>query len=1167
MVCYTPFVPGALLSRILMTFDRSTQSRGQAYARRGHVIALSVQGRTAEARVIGTRPSPYQVTVACPVSAPERLRTSCSCPLGTGRIPCKHIYAVIQLLDQQHVDLGAEGRVLSVEAQDPGEVQQSLGFEGDGAEADLDAIDDDDDDDDERASPRPAVRSLVTPPVVAPRRTTAARGGRGANAGWRARLGWIQYVPARAPASAAMAEIELVLAQLPFCDERGEACVIPADLRVAIHRRSRKRDGTLAQRTMFQLGKDWSVSASDRALIELLLGCTPTFTRAHRYYSYSAHGFSPRDAVDGDRQITGAMIHPSAAARVLPALCASGRLQLDPQPKLTPGLRRQPPAPAMREPPTPLRWDGDEPFTARLRAQDTARGIALSLELVRGDEMLAADRITAFASTSYLIAGDRLIRVDGCDELARWFVAAGREPLRLPSRELAALVETIGGSPRAPELVLDALGWTTVQGTPVPRLYLEPLPKTTRLGGRLVFRYGEIEVATTARGTLVVDPDARRVFVRAQGVEADARAQLASELGWIAQPAYTAHAAYEVSIDTARFVEAVPKLQDLGWELWVRGSRLRRAGGLKVRVESDIDWFGVSLDVDVEGIGAELPELLRALREAQPFVRLTDGSMGLVLPEWLAQHRRLATLGKPGKPDGKFGEFGDDALRVPRAAAPLLDAMLATLPDVEIDAALRKLRTQLATATEIKPRTEPRSFRGALRPYQREGLGWFRFLDEVGLGGCLADDMGLGKTVQVLALLAARRAPRPSLVIAPKTVVFNWLDEARRFAPQLRVLDYTGPDRAARRAAAAEVDLIVTSYPILRLDCGELSSWELEYVILDEAQAIKNPDARVTEAARLLRARRRLALTGTPVENHLGDLASILEFLNPGLTDSSSALRALLAASPEGAAELAPLSRALRPFLLRRTKEQVLPDLPTRTEQVLRCELGADQRRQYSELLAHYRAALLPQVARDGMARSTMHVLEALLRLRQAACHPGLLDRKHAHAASAKLDTLLEHMTEATESGHKALIFSQFTSFLALLRARLDADHVPYEYLDGQTRDRKARVTRFQTDLSCKLFLISLKAGGSGLNLTAADYVYLLDPWWNPAVEAQAIDRSHRSGQTRPVLAYRLIAEDTIEDKILELQARKRQLADGIFADDGGGLAKLSLTDLELLFS
>ena len=494
--------------------------------------------------------------------------------------------------------------------------------------------------------------------------------------------------------------------------------------------------------------------------------------------------------------------------------------------------------------------------------------------------------------------------------------------------------------------------------------------------------------------------------------------------------------------------------------------------------------------------------------------------------------------------------------------------MLATMPGVELDAAFRVLRKRLAAVGSVKPRREPRGFRGELRPYQRDALGWFGFLDDVGLGGCLADDMGLGKTVQVLAMLAAaRRSGRPSLVVAPKTVVFNWIDEARRFAPSLRVVEYTGPDRAAHREAAKAADLIVTSYPIVRLDIDELATWELEHVILDEAQAIKNPEAKVHEAARRLRARRRLALTGTPVENHLGDLAAILEFLNPGLTDASGALRALLDIGPGTARDLAPLARALRPFLLRRTKDQVLPELPARTEQVLYCELGADQRRQYDELLAHYRAALLPKVARDGMARSTMHVLEALLRLRQAACHPALIDARHARAASAKLDTLIEHLAEATETGHKALVFSQFTSFLALLRARLDATGVGYEYLDGQTHDRKAVVTRFNTDPACKLFLISLKAGGTGLNLTSADYVYLLDPWWNPAVEAQAIDRTHRPGQTRPVMANRVIEQDTVEDKILELQAGKRALAAGIFADDGGGLAGLSAADLELLFS
>jgi superfamily II DNA or RNA helicase len=1181
--CYSSEVVAApLLPRIVAVFDRATRSRGASYASSGHVLGLTLHSRTAEARVLGTRAVPYLVTVACPVSAPDRLRASCSCPMGVDRIPCKHVYAVLARLDVQRVDLGTVGQALRIEIQDPREAQQSLGLRvapavrggGDGGARDegpgvdgpgeedavYDVVDDEVDDDpgldddpelddgpeldDDPRGYRPRLsRSLAIRAIVPPRRALASHRPGGADLDWRRRLDWLPDAPIAAVVPHAASEIEIIVGPAAWIDERGEPCPLGSELTVSVYRRTRRRDGALGPRAMLELGDDRAgqVSAEDRRLIDLLLGCTPSFYQPRRPYSYHV---SPRpDEDDRRRYLTGATIHPSAAVRVLPVLCASGRLGW-----LGPPSVGEPPARGAREL-RPLRWDGDVSFVAQLRAEPAGRGIALRLELARDGEIVPADRVAAFASAGWLITDDRLIRVEGCDDLGRWMAAAGRSPLRLPARELGVVIEKIGNAPRAPRLVLDALGWAVTPGTPVLRLYVEPIPRTTRLGARVAFRYGQVEAVGTA--ALVIDARSRQVVLRELAAEAAARAQLmAADLGWIAQPPGADH---ELTIEVARFLDRASAMQDLGWELWVRGRRLRRGGRLKVDVETGIDWFDVSVDLDVEGLGADLPELLQALRDGQPFVPLTDGTMGIVLPEWLAGHARLAAL----------GTLSHGAVRVPRAAAPLLDAMLATLPDVEIDAAFRRLRARLAAATAIRPCREPRSFRGELRPYQRDALGWFRFLDEVGLGGCLADDMGLGKTVQVLAALAAaRRSGRPSLVIAPKTVVFNWLDEVRRFAPRLRVVDYTGPDRAARRAAAAGADLVVTSYPILRLDADELATWDLEWVVLDEAQAIKNPEARVTQAARGLRARRRLALTGTPVENHLGDLASILEFLNPGLTDASDALRALLSTRPGDAADLSPLARALRPFLLRRTKDQVLPDLPARTEQVLRCQLGADQRRHYDELLAHYRAALLPQVAREGMARSTMHVLEALLRLRQAACHPGLIDPRRGKAASAKLDALLEHVAEATESGHKALVFSQFTSFLALVRARLDAGGISYEYLDGQTRDRKQCVARFHGDPSCKLFLISLKAGGTGLNLTAADYVYLLDPWWNPAVEAQAIDRTHRPGQIRPVFAYRLIAENTVEDKILELQARKRQLADGIFADGGGGLAKLSIADL-----
>jgi SNF2 family DNA or RNA helicase len=361
--------------------------------------------------------------------------------------------------------------------------------------------------------------------------------------------------------------------------------------------------------------------------------------------------------------------------------------------------------------------------------------------------------------------------------------------------------------------------------------------------------------------------------------------------------------------------------------------------------------------------------------------------------------------------------------------------------------------------------------------------------------------------------------------------------------------------------------VIVTSYATMRIDIEQLHKRRFAYVILDEAQTIKNPDSQLARAARLLQGEHRLALTGTPVENHLGDLGSIFEFLNPGMLGDVAALRRLGTRAAAAPGELAPLGRALRPFLFRRTKAQVLPDLPARSEQLLKCRLEGSQRRFYDQLREGYRASLLARVKSEGMARSSMHVLEALLRLRQAACAPALVMPARAKDGSAKLDLLLEHLTEVCAAGHKALVFSQFTSLLALVRERLNQAGLVHEYLDGQTRDRKACVARFQTDPACQVFAISLKAGGTGLNLTAASYVFLLDPWWNPAVEAQAIDRSHRLGQRRAVTAYRVIAENTVEDKILELQRSKRALVDGLFAEDTGKLAALTAQDLAALLA
>jgi SNF2 family DNA or RNA helicase len=413
---------------------------------------------------------------------------------------------------------------------------------------------------------------------------------------------------------------------------------------------------------------------------------------------------------------------------------------------------------------------------------------------------------------------------------------------------------------------------------------------------------------------------------------------------------------------------------------------------------------------------------------------------------------------------------------------------------------------------------------------------------------------------------------RPSLVVAPRSLIFNWRSEAQRFAPELRILEHASPQRSRNHEDFTNADLVLTTYGTLRRDAALFAAAEFDYAILDEAQAIKNASSQSAKAARLLRARHRLALTGTPIENHVGELWSLFQFLNPGLLGGSATripgwLKAAGAPGDEGKNARAIVGRVLRPLILRRTKAEVARELPERVEQTIVCELEPKQRAIYDELRTYYRESLLKRVDDAGMGRSKMHVLEALLRLRQAACHPALINALHAGAGSAKLDALISELTVLIEEDHKVLVFSQFTSFLALLRVELDQRGIHYEYLDGRTRDRAERVRRFQEDPSVSLFLISLKAGGLGLNLTAAEYVFLLDPWWNPAVEAQAIDRAHRIGQERTVVAYRLVARDTIEEKILQLQSHKQALADAILTEDNSVLRQLTREDLDLLLS
>ncbi len=443
------------------------------------------------------------------------------------------------------------------------------------------------------------------------------------------------------------------------------------------------------------------------------------------------------------------------------------------------------------------------------------------------------------------------------------------------------------------------------------------------------------------------------------------------------------------------------------------------------------------------------------------------------------------------------------------------------------------------------------------------------FLEKLQFGGCLADDMGLGKTIQVLALLLHRKQTKPSktppsLIIVPKTLMTNWRKEASKFAPDLNVLLYEGSTRFEKLEQFLEQDIILMTYGVLRRDILSLKEILFDYVILDEAQAIKNESSQTTKASRLLQTQHRLALTGTPIENHIGELFSIFKFLLPGLFHKNIASYKNLSDESDTPGLLL---KALRPFLLRRTKEEVLKDLPEKNEIILYCDMEPQQKAEYARVKNYYKTQLNKNIDSQGLNKSKIQILEALTRLRQVSCHPALIDPKKKDMTSGKIETLVEHLLTIRKQNKKALVFSQFTSMLALVKDALNKEEIKYSYLDGKSVKRDGIVEEFKQSKDINVFLISLKAGGVGLNLTEAEYCFILDPWWNPAVENQAIDRAHRIGQKNKVMAYKLITKDSIEEKILELQNKKKRLYKDLEFSNESFLKKISLDDITYLFS
>ncbi len=722
----------------------------------------------------------------------------------------------------------------------------------------------------------------------------------------------------------------------------------------------------------------------------------------------------------------------------------------------------------------------------------------------------------------------------------------------------------------------DIIHWHDVNADPAPRLYLHD-DKDKTMRADLRFGYGEHELPLTKLGenfSLETVPESWDLIRVHRQLE---REQYFYQL--LTDPSYRLKRAgpnfpYGTLELRARahpfdfLLHSIPQLTQAGFEIYGEdnlklGKINRNTATLRVSITSGIDWFDLKTFVEFGDQQISFHDVRKALRRKEHYIKLADGSIGQIPSEWMEKYKHLWNL----------AEETEDGFRISDFHLPLLDKLLEEDETLQPPSDLAQRRERLRAFERIAPHALPTGFIGELRPYQKHGFDWLHFLREYNFGGILADDMGLGKTVQVLSYLQSlqeqAKAESATLLIVPKSLITNWQRESEKFTPTLRFLEYMGNFRSKDTAIFDDYDIVLTTYGTMLRDIEILHGYHFSHIILDESQAIKNPLAKSAKAARLLKADHRLVMTGTPVENNTFELWSQFAFLNPGLLGNMDYFKHAFATPIESGGDekaMATLKSLVYPFILRRTKEQVAPELPPRTERIVYTDMVPAQKKLYTQTREKFRAELLGLIESEGMNDARFKILEGLLRLRQIAIHPALVDKNYIGEAP-KFEILLETLETLQAENHKALIFSQFVETLRLVRYDLDKRNIKYVYLDGRTPDRQSRVDLFQNDPSFPFFLISLKAGGVGLNLTAAEYVIHLDPWWNPAVEMQASDRAHRIGQTKPVFIYKIIARDTVEEKILQLQEKKRALVKSIISNEASFFKSLTRDDVKALFS
>ncbi|KAA3611365.1 MAG: ATP-dependent helicase [Calditrichaeota bacterium] len=812
----------------------------------------------------------------------------------------------------------------------------------------------------------------------------------------------------------------------------------------------------------------------------------------------------------------------------------------------------------------------DEPAKIIFKTTIEGRDVACKPYLLwnKIEEPIEQSHFILTQNPIWILRESTLIKVEGTTnaEMLLPFVEA-RFNLRVPQSEFPTFLQRVANNPEfARNIQLDKkLEILEINAVPTARLYLQETNSSLQVILKYAYENHEVTSNNYQDVTFLTSQFKRKItkLIRDPNLEKNYQ-RLLQKSGATTSDYTTFSIAEDKAIQWLHL--AAPELMSQGFELFgesdLKEFRIRRSTPrIRTEVSSAIDWFDLKVSFDFDGILVSLAALKKAVRKGEQFITLSDGSTAHIPEDLQRKFHQLFLL----------GEINDDAIRLSRFHVTLIDTLAETadqrLADVDYSHFINKLRH--FQGIEQHPVLE--TLNGKLRPYQYAGYNWLIFLQDHKFGGFLADDMGLGKTIQTIAILLrekSRNVKEPSLIVAPNSVVFNWTHELERFAPSLKIFQQVGQSRPRSTEEFEKFDIVLTTYGTLRRDIAFMKDFKYNYAILDESQNIKNPGSQTAKAARILNARHNLVLTGTPIENNTLELWSQMSFLNPGLLGTLRQFQENFATPIEktgstAAAEL--LQKLIYPFILRRTKSQVASELPPKTESICYTNMTESQEKFYSYWKDYYRATILQEIDKKGIDKARFTVLEGLMKLRQIACHPMLVE-PDTNRDSGKFDALSEQLEEIVAEGHKVLVFSQFVKMLTIMRNKLDNLGIQYSYLDGRTRDRARKVNEFQSDNEVKVFLISLRAGGVGLNLTAADYVIHFDPWWNPAVEIQATDRAHRIGQDKHVFVYKYITEGTVEEKVLKLQEKKRQLVDQLISTDRAFFKQLSTEDIHSLF-